>query len=94
VAHNCENGDTMVNRCRRRLVREGEPSQTTDKGLEIPVPKRDEFFDALDKASKKNSDQEKASPDPVQESHKQTSLVSSVVVTEYVLVQVRLKVLG
>jgi len=51
----------MVNRCRRRLVREGEPSQTTDKGLEIPVPKPDEFFDALDKASKKNSDQEKPS---------------------------------
>jgi hypothetical protein len=51
----------MANRRRRRLVREGEPSQKTDKGLEIPVPKRDEFFDALNKASKKNSDQEKPS---------------------------------
>jgi hypothetical protein len=51
----------MANRRRRRLVSEGEPSQKTEKGLEIPVPKRDEFFDALDKASKKNSDQEKPS---------------------------------
>jgi hypothetical protein len=51
----------MANRRSRRLVREGESSQKTDDGLEIPVPKRDEFFDALDKASKKNSDQEKPS---------------------------------
>jgi hypothetical protein len=33
------------------LAREGEPSQETEKGLEIPVPKRGEFFDALAKAS-------------------------------------------
>jgi hypothetical protein len=59
VAHNCQNGDAMANSRSRRLVREGELSQTTDKGLEIPVPKRDEFFNALDKATKKNSDQEK-----------------------------------
>jgi hypothetical protein len=51
----------MANRRSRRLVREGESSQITDDGLEIPVPKRDEFFDALDRASKKNSDQEKPS---------------------------------
>jgi hypothetical protein len=51
----------MANRRSKRLVRKGEPSQKTDKGLEIPVPKRDEFFDALDKASKKNSDQDKPS---------------------------------
>ena len=51
----------MANRRSRRLVREGEPSQETDKGLEIPVPKRDEFFDALDKASKKNSGRGKPS---------------------------------
>ena len=43
----------MANRRRRRLAFSDEPSQKTDKGLEIPVPKRDEFFDALDKASKK-----------------------------------------
>jgi hypothetical protein len=51
----------MANRRRRRLVREGEPSQKTDRGLEIPVPKRDQFFSDLDKASKKNSDREKPS---------------------------------
>lgn len=54
-----------MNRRSRRLVREGEPSQKTEKGLEIPIPERGEFFDALDKASKKfrektsQSDQEK-----------------------------------
>lgn len=46
---------------RKRLVREGEPSQKTEKGLEIPVPERGEFFGALDKASKKNSGREKPS---------------------------------
>ena len=52
----------MANRRRKRLVRDGEPSQKTEKGLEIPVPKRDEFFDALDKASKKeHSGREKPS---------------------------------
>lgn len=52
----------MANRRSKRLVREGEPSQKTEKGLEIPVPKRGEFFDALDKASKKeNSGREKPS---------------------------------
>lgn len=42
----------MANRRGKRLVREGEPSQRTEKGLEIAVPERDQFFDALDKASK------------------------------------------
>ena len=51
----------MAGKRNRRLVREGEPSQKTDEGLEIPVPKRDEFFGALDKASKKNSGREKPS---------------------------------
>jgi hypothetical protein len=47
---------------RKRLVREGEPSQKTEKGLEIPVPERGQFFDALDKATKKeHSDREKPS---------------------------------
>jgi len=34
------------------LSREGEPSQKTEKGLEIPVPKRadfDEFFEGVKK---------------------------------------------
>ena len=51
----------MAGSRRKRLVREGEPSQKTDKGLEIPVPKRDEFFDALDKASRKKRDRGKPS---------------------------------
>jgi hypothetical protein len=51
----------MANRRDKRLVRDDEPSQKTDKGLEIPVPKRGQFFDALDKASKKNSGREKPS---------------------------------
>ena len=42
----------MVDKRSKRLTREGEPSQTTDKGLEIPVPERDQFFSDLDKASK------------------------------------------
>lgn len=47
---------------RKRFVKEGEPSQKTEKGLEIPIPKRDEFFGALDKASKKgHSGREKPS---------------------------------
>ncbi len=40
----------------KRLTREGEPSQKTEKGLEIPVPSRREFFGALKKAAKKNLD--------------------------------------
>ena len=43
----------MANRRSKRLVREGEPSQKTEQGLEIPVPKRGQFFGALNKASKK-----------------------------------------
>ena len=47
---------------RKGLTPEGEPSQKTEKGLEIPVPNRVQFFNALDKASKKeNSGREKPS---------------------------------
>lgn len=35
------------------LSREGEQSQKTDKGLEIPVPKRRSFFDNLRKSAKR-----------------------------------------
>lgn len=38
-------------RKKRPLVREGEPSQKTEKGLEIPIPKADEFFGLLKKAT-------------------------------------------
>jgi len=33
------------------LTRKGEPSQRTRSGLEIPIPKRGEFFDGLSKAA-------------------------------------------
>jgi hypothetical protein len=36
---------------KRPLVREGEPKQKSKTGLEIPVPKREEFFGLLDKAA-------------------------------------------
>lgn len=38
----------------KRLTREGEPSQKTEKGLEIPVPTRRDFFSDLKKTSKKS----------------------------------------
>ena len=36
---------------KRPLVRKGEPTQKTKTGLEIPIPKREEFFGLLDKAA-------------------------------------------
>ena len=51
----------MAGKRDKPLTREGEPSQKTEKGLEIPVPERGEFFGALDKAAKKNSGREKPS---------------------------------
>ncbi len=39
-------------RKKRSLVREGEPSQKTDKGLEIPIPTRSEVLDSLRKVAK------------------------------------------
>ena len=42
----------MADRRRRRLAKEGEPSQKTDKGLEIPIPKRGEFMRNLQRVSK------------------------------------------
>jgi hypothetical protein len=38
----------------RSLAREGEPSQTTDQGLEIPVPTKDELFGVLGRTIKKS----------------------------------------
>ncbi len=43
----------MASKRDRPLVRKDELSQKTEKGLEIPVPKRRDFFGALDKAAKK-----------------------------------------
>ncbi len=39
-------------RKKRSLAREGEPSEKTDKGLEVPIPTREEFFDNLEKVAK------------------------------------------
>jgi hypothetical protein len=47
-------------RSSKRLTREGEPSQKTEKGLEIPIPTRSEFFGALKKAAKKSLDRGRA----------------------------------
>ena len=43
---------------KRPLVREGEPSQETEQGLEIPIPERRDVFDLLDKAAKKREKDE------------------------------------
>jgi hypothetical protein len=38
---------------RKRLVREGEDSQETAKGLEIPVPSKSEVMDVFKRATRK-----------------------------------------
>jgi hypothetical protein len=38
---------------KRSFVRPGEPTQKTKRGLEIPVPEREEFFRTLGNAAKK-----------------------------------------
>src|SRR5215210_2695696 len=38
-------------RKKRSLVRDGEPSQKTPKGLEIPIPTQGDFLRLLDKAT-------------------------------------------
>lgn len=43
----------MAGKRNKRLIREGEPSQKTDKGLEIPIPKADEFFGLLKRTVRK-----------------------------------------
>ena len=40
----------------KRLVREGEPTQKTPAGLEIPIPKRGEFFKGLKRAARTEKD--------------------------------------
>lgn len=42
----------MADKRSKRLAKEGEPSQKTGKGLEIPVPKRGEFMRNLRRVSK------------------------------------------
>jgi hypothetical protein len=50
----------MASNGKRSLVRDDEPKQKTAKGLEIPVPKTDEFNRLLRKAATKRS--QKARP--------------------------------
>jgi hypothetical protein len=52
----------MANRRSKRLVREGEPSQKTDKGLEIPIPKRGKFMRNLQRVSKTQDSETKSRP--------------------------------
>jgi hypothetical protein len=35
------------------LSRKNEPSQRTDKGLEIPIPTKDELFNVLERATRR-----------------------------------------
>jgi hypothetical protein len=57
VSHGEENGATMPKKP-QPLTRKGEKKQTTKEGLEIPVPKRREFFDALGKGLRKKPREE------------------------------------
>lgn len=42
-----------MGRKQKPLVRPGDKKQKTRKGLEIPVPSRDDFFGSLEKAATK-----------------------------------------
>lgn len=53
----------MADKRNKRLTREGQPSQKTEKGLEIPVPKADEFFGLLKKATRKATREKPSRPD-------------------------------
>ncbi len=39
-------------RKKRSLAREGDPSEKTGKGLEVPIPTREEFFGNLKKVAR------------------------------------------
>ena len=52
----------MTDKRSKRLAKEGESSQRTDKGLEIPVPKRGEFMRNLRRVSKTDDSVTKGSP--------------------------------
>lgn len=46
---------------RKSLVKPGEPKQKTRKGLEIPVPTREEFFRGVKRTIRKSSESAKSS---------------------------------
>lgn len=48
----------MPDKQSKRSARKDEPTQTTDKGLEIPIPKRGEFLRNLGRVSKTDQDSE------------------------------------
>ena len=52
----------MSDKRKKRLVREGEPSQKTPKGLEIPIPTREEVLGNLKKVAKSASSRTKGRP--------------------------------
>jgi len=52
----------MTDKRSKRLTKEGETSQKTDKGLEIPVPKRGDFMRNLRRVSRSNDSVTKGSP--------------------------------
>ena len=54
----------MPKRKQRPLTRPGEPTQTTGKGLEIPVPTREEFFGLLKKGITKKAPEPPSGPGP------------------------------
>jgi hypothetical protein len=49
----------MADKRSKRLVREGEPSEKTRKGLEVPIPKRGEFFRNLRRVAKADDSETK-----------------------------------
>jgi len=48
----------MARKPNRPLTRDDAPKQTTEKGLEIPVPERGEFFKGLKRAIRKDQPSE------------------------------------
>jgi hypothetical protein len=52
----------MVNKRSKPLSKENEPSQKTNKGLEIPIPKRGEFMRNLQRVSKTDDSETKRRP--------------------------------
>lgn len=48
----------MAAKKHKPLTREGEPTQRTPGGLEIPIPSRDEFFGGLTRAARPDQDRQ------------------------------------
>jgi hypothetical protein len=53
-------------RKRKPLFREGEPTETTKTGLEVPIPIRRAFFDLLNRAAQERplEPEQPSPPDP------------------------------